>query len=72
MSMIGLIVILFSLLFKRVHTYHGKPYAVWDTGWGGIKLGCFFLCSEGSEEHAFNHECGHDYTTIYVVHCFHL
>lgn len=32
MSSIGLIVILFSLPFKRVKTFHGRLYAVWGEG----------------------------------------
>ena len=27
MTLVGLVVILFSLPFKRVHTYHGRLYA---------------------------------------------
>ena len=59
MSMIGLLVILFSLFFNKVRVYHGRLYAVWGKGWGGLELGCFFICSESSGEHTFAHECGH-------------
>lgn len=59
MSTIGLLVILFSLFFKRVRVYHGRLYAVWGKGWGGMALGCFFVCSTSCGEDTFAHECGH-------------
>ena len=59
MSVIGLFAILFSLFFKRVHVYHGRLYAVWGKGWGGVELGCFFVCSKSCGESTFAHECGH-------------
>lgn len=60
MSLIGLIVILFSLPFKKVHTYHGRLYATWSRGWGGMELGCFFVCGEDCQyDSLMSHECGH-------------
>lgn len=60
MSIIGLIVILFSLFFKKVKTYHGRLYAVWGERWGGVELGCFFVCSKtGEYDSLMAHECGH-------------
>lgn len=72
MSMIGLIVVLFSLLFKRDHICHGGLYAAWSKRWGGIELGCFFVCSEDSGEHTFNHECGHELHNYLWVRYSHL
>jgi hypothetical protein len=60
MSLIGLVVILFSLPFKKVHTYHGRLYATWGRGWGGMELGCFFVCGEDCQyDSLMSHECGH-------------
>lgn len=60
MSLIGLVVILFSLPFKKVHTYHGRLYATWSRGWGGMELGCFFVCGEDCQyDSLMSHECGH-------------
>lgn len=60
MSIIGLIVILFSLFFKKVKTYHGRLYVVWGERWGGVELGCFFVCSKTDEyDSLMAHECGH-------------
>lgn len=58
-SWIGLLVILFSLPFGRVFTYHGRLYAIWGSDWGGCELGCFFICGRFSKEHTLMHECGH-------------
>lgn len=60
MSLIGLIVILFSLPFKKVHRYHGRLYATWSRSWGGVSLGCFFVCGEDCQyDSLMLHECGH-------------
>lgn len=60
MSLIGLIVILISLPFGRVKTFHGRLYAVWGEGWGGMELGCFFVCSKSAQyDSLMAHECGH-------------
>lgn len=60
MSLIGLVAILFSLPFRKVHIYHGRLYATWGCGWGGVSLGCFFLCSEDCQyDSLMSHECGH-------------
>ncbi len=63
-SVPGLMVILVSLPFKKVYSYHGRLYAVWGEDWGGLGLGCFFICSEGSSEHLKAHESGHGLQNI--------
>ena len=36
------------------------PAVPWKTRcWGGLELGCFFICSEGPTEHLLAHEAGH-------------
>lgn len=60
MSLIGGIVILISLLCHRVKVWHGRAYAIWGKGWGGLELGCFAVCAEDCQtEHLLAHECGH-------------
>lgn len=60
MTLIGAIVILISLPFGKVHTYHGRLYATWFKGWGGVSLGCFFVCGEDCQyDSIMSHECGH-------------
>lgn len=60
MTLVGLVVILFSLPFKKVHIYHGRLYAAWGNGWGGVELGCFFVCSKDCQyDSIMLHECGH-------------
>ena len=46
MSLIGGVVRLISLPFHRVKVWHGRAYAIWGKGWGGLELGCFFVCGE--------------------------
>lgn len=61
MSIIGAIAILILLPFKntQLKTYHGRVYMVVGKNWGGLELGCFFLCGENMGEHTLAHECGH-------------
>lgn len=59
MSVIGLIVIFVSLPFKRVHFFHSRVYAEWGQHWGGVSLGCFFVCDKNSSKTLKLHECGH-------------
>lgn len=59
MSLIGLVVIGFLAPFKRVHVYHGRLYGEVGTNWGGLELGCFFICDRNSSNLLKNHECGH-------------
>lgn len=59
MSIIGLLVMLVTLPFGKTYIYHGRIYKRIGKGWGGLELGCFFLCSENSSEHTLAHEAGH-------------
>ena len=59
MSIIGLLVLLLTLPFGKMYIYHGRIYKRIGKGWGGLELGCFFLCSENSSEHTLAHEAGH-------------
>ena len=59
MSLIGLLTILVLLPFGKLHTYHGRLYMRIGKHWGGVELGCFFLCDETAGEHTLAHECGH-------------
>lgn len=62
-SLPGLLVISFSALFKRVHVYHGRLYAVWGKNWGGLELGPFFIIGENCEN-SRAHETGHGLQNI--------
>ena len=65
MSLIGGIVILISLPFRRVKVWHGRAYAIWGKGWGGLELGCFFICGEDCQsEYLLAHESGHGLQNI--------
>lgn len=57
-SVAGLLIILFSLPFGRVHRFHGRLYAVWGKGWGGFSSGPFFVIGEDCISCA-PHEAGH-------------
>jgi hypothetical protein len=59
MSLIGLLTILILLPFGKLHTYHGRLYMRIGEHWGGVELGCFFLCDKTAGEHTLAHECGH-------------
>lgn len=61
MSWIGVIVLLILLPFKntQLKTYHGRIYMVVGENWGGLELGCFFLCGKNMGEHTLAHEAGH-------------
>lgn len=61
MSTIGLILILILALFRKVHIFHGRLYAVVGKDWGGVGLGCFFLCDKNCKDSNYlrAHECGH-------------
>ncbi len=63
MSIIGFLVILFSCFFGRVHTYHGRLYAIWGGEWGGLELGCFFIVGRNCDE-LRAHESGHGLQNI--------
>jgi hypothetical protein len=59
MSVIGLLVLLVTLPFGKFGIYHGRIYKRIGKNWGGVELGCFFLCDENAGEHTMAHECGH-------------
>ena len=59
MTAIGLLVLLFTLPFGKFGTYHGRIYKRIGKNWGGVELGCFFLCDETAGEHTMAHEAGH-------------
>ena len=57
MSIVGLIAMI--LPFGKIHIYHGRLYKRVGKNWGGVELGCFFLCDETAPESTLQHECGH-------------
>ena len=63
-SIIGLLIIAALAPFKKVHCYHGRLYAEVGKNWGGLELGCFFICSSNSSEQLKAHECGHGIQNI--------
>ena len=65
MSFIGLIAIAVLACMGRVHTFHGRLYGTIGKGWGGVELGCFFICGEDCQsDHLRGHECGHGIQNI--------
>ena len=59
MTAIGLVVLLVTLPFGKFGIYHGRIYKRIGKNWGGVELGCFFLCDENAGEHTMAHEAGH-------------
>ena len=59
MTTIGLVVLLVTLPFGKFEIYHGRIYKCIGKNWGGVELGCFFLCDKNAGEHTIAHECGH-------------
>ena len=59
MTWIGAMVLLFTLPFGKFGIYHGRIYKRIGKNWGGLELGCFFLCDETAPEHTLQHEAGH-------------
>lgn len=62
LSVVGLVVVLILGLIKRkINVYHGRLYVVVGKNWGGLELGCFFICCENSKDSDYlrGHECGH-------------
>ena len=59
MTTIGLVVLLVTLPFGKFEIYHGRIYKRIGKNWGGVELGCFFLCDKNAGEHTIAHECGH-------------
>ena len=64
MSFIGLIVM--AIPFGEYHKFHGRLYKMVGYGWGGVNLGCFFLCSKDclNDDELMGHECGHGLQNI--------
>ena len=64
-SFVGLIVIGILAPFGKVHVYHGRLYGVVGKNWGGLELGCFFLCGKYCQtNHLLAHESGHGLQNI--------
>lgn len=61
LSSIGNVVYFVLTLFKQsAKEYHGVcPYFEIGTGWGGMSLGWFFICSKDCSVKSRNHEVGH-------------
>lgn len=62
MSIIGAIAVGILVLFKlgKPHIFHRRVYVEMNKGnWGGVSLGCFFICSRNSSDTLKAHECGH-------------
>ena len=59
MTVIGLVVLLVTLPFGKFGVYHGRIYKRIGKNWGGVELGCFFLCDNSADEYILAHECGH-------------
>ena len=65
MSFIGLIAIAVLACMGRVHTFHGRLYGTIGKGWGGLELGCFFVCGEDCQsDYLRGHESGHGLQNI--------
>ena len=59
MTTIGLVVLLVTLPFGKFGVYHGRIYKRIGKNWGGLELGCFFLCDNSADEYILAHESGH-------------
>ena len=59
MSVVGAIITLVLLPFGKQGIYHGRIYTEIGENWGGLELGCFFICSKNPDEHLKAHEAGH-------------
>ena len=59
MTAIGLVVLLVTLPFGKFEIYHGRIYKCIGKNWGGVELGCFFLCDNSADEYILAHESGH-------------
>ena len=65
-SLIGLIVVVSVGIFKGFHVYHGRLFTTIGKNWGGLELGCFFICCDHclNDESLKAHECGHGLQNI--------
>ena len=59
MTAIGLVVLLVTLPVGKFEIYHGRIYKRIGKNWGGVELGCFFLCDNSADEYILAHESGH-------------
>ena len=60
MNIIGAITALVMVCTgHRPQRHAGSIYFIHGKNWGGVSLGCFFICSEDSSEHTKDHEFGH-------------
>ena len=60
MTVLGAIATLVLILFGKKPQHIGPVvYIRVGTGWGGVNLGGFFICSETADEDTLLHECGH-------------
>ena len=59
MTTVGLVVLLVTLPFGKFEIYHGRIYKRIGKNWGGVELGCFFLCDNSADEYILAHESGH-------------
>ena len=59
MTTIGLVFLLVTLPFGKFGVYHGRIYKRIGKNWGGVELGCFFLCDNSADEYLLAHESGH-------------
>ena len=59
MTTIGLVVLLVTLPFGKFEIYHGRIYKRIGKNWGGVELGCFFLCDKSADEYILADESGH-------------
>lgn len=65
LSSIGLIACLGLLITgHKPHLFHGRVYFEVGSNWGGMELGCFFICGKNPSLHIKQHECGHGIQNI--------
>lgn len=60
MNIIGAVAALVMLCTGHKPQRHGGSiYFTCGEGWGGVDLGCFFICSKECGKHTKDHEFGH-------------
>ena len=59
MSVAGLLTTIIFLPFGKLGIYHGRIYTEIGENWGGLELGCFFICCKNATEELKAHEAGH-------------
>lgn len=65
MSLIGTIVILALIMVgKKPHKCGNSIYVEVGEYWGGLELGCFFICCKNPGDHILLHESGHGFQNI--------